>query len=116
MSNPTMWFEVAAQDRAAMKEFYGGLFGWQMTDMEAMPYTTIDPGGEGIPGGIGEAPAGGPGFATFYVQVDDLDAALARAEELGGRRLMDPLDIPTGQIVLFDDPEGHPVGLMTRIA
>lgn len=115
MGNPTMWFEVAAKDREAMKGFYGDLFDWQLTDMDAMPYTTIDTGnGAGIPGGIGSAPEGNSGHVTFYVQVDDVEAALVKAEGLGATRVMGPMDIPTGQIALFADPEGHQVGLMSR--
>jgi predicted enzyme related to lactoylglutathione lyase len=115
MSNPTMWFEVAGKDREAMKAFYSQLFEWKLTDMDAMPYTTIDAGGEGIPGGIGEAPDGHPGHVTFYVQVDDIEGSLARAEQLGGKKLMGPMDIPSGQIAMFTDPEGHEIGLMTRM-
>jgi predicted enzyme related to lactoylglutathione lyase len=115
MSNPTMWFEVAGRDREAMKAFYSQLFEWKLTDMDAMPYTTIDAGSEGIPGGIGEAPNGHPGHVTFYVQVDDIEGSLSKAERLGGKRLMGPMDIPSGQIALFADPEGHEIGLMTRI-
>lgn len=112
MGNPTMWFEVAARDREAMKGFYSGLFDWKLTDMEAMPYTGIETGGEGIRGGIGSAPEGNDGHVTFYVEVDDVEASLAKAESLGGTRVMDPTAIPSGQIALFNDPEGHLVGLM----
>ncbi|HSS05455.1 MAG TPA: VOC family protein [Solirubrobacterales bacterium] len=114
MGNPTMWFEVAGKDREALKGFYSQLFEWKLTDMDAMPYTTIDAGGEGIPCGIGAAPEGNPGHVTFYVRVDDIEAALAKAEELGGKRAMGPMDIPSGQIALFADPEGHVIGLMTQ--
>jgi uncharacterized protein len=115
MGNPTMWFEVAGKDRQALKGFYSQLFEWQITDMEAMPYSAIDTGnGEGIPGGIGEAPNGDGGHVTFYVQVDDIEASLAKAESLGGTKVMGPMDIPSGQIALFTDPEGHAIGLMTR--
>lgn len=51
MGNPTMWFEVAGKDREALKRFCSQLFDWQLTGMDAMPYTTIDAGGEGIPAG-----------------------------------------------------------------
>jgi predicted enzyme related to lactoylglutathione lyase len=112
MGNPTMWFEVAARDREAMKGFYSGLFEWQMNDMEAMPYTGVETGGAGIPGGIGQAPEGNDGHVTFYVEVDDVAAGLAKAESLGGTTVMAPMDIPSGQIGLFADPEGHVVGLM----
>jgi len=114
MGNPTMWFEVAAKDREAMKGFYGELFDWQLSDMDAMPYTTIDTGGEGIPGGIGSAPEGDGGHVTFYVRVEDIEAALAKAEGLGATKIMGPMDIPSGQIALFADPEGRRIGLMTQ--
>jgi uncharacterized protein len=112
MGNPTMWFEVAAADREAMKGFYSGLFDWKLNDMEAMPYTGVDTGGEGIPGGIGQAPEGNGGHVTFYVEVDDVAASLSKAETLGGSTVMPPMEIPAGEIALFADPEGHVVGLM----
>ncbi|HVO53613.1 MAG TPA: VOC family protein [Solirubrobacterales bacterium] len=112
MGNPTMWFEVAATDREAMKGFYSGLFDWKLNDMEAMPYTGVDTGGEGIPGGIGQAPEGNGGHVTFYVEVDDVAASLSKAETLGGSTVMPPMEIPSGEIALFADPEGHVVGLM----
>lgn len=112
MGNPTMWFEVAANDREAMKGFYSGLFDWKLTDLEAMPYTSIDAGEQGIPGGIGQAPEGQGGHVTFYVEVDDVGAGLAKANELGGSTVMEPTPIPSGEIALFADPEGHVVGLM----
>ena len=111
MGNPTMWFEVAAKDREAMKGFYSGLFDWKLTDMEAMPYTGIETGGQGIPGGIGQA-EGHEGRVTFYVEVDDVAAGLAKANSLGGSTVMEPIDIPSGQIGLFADPEGQVIGLM----
>jgi len=114
MGNPTMWFEVAGKDREGLKNFYSELFEWQLTDMDAMPYTMIDAGDEGIPGGIGSAPDGDSGHVTFYVRVDDIEAALAKAERLGGTKVMGPMDIPSGQIALFTDPEGHRIGLMTQ--
>ena len=114
MGNPVMWFEVASRDREGMKGFYGGMFDWRMNEMEAMPYTGVETGGEGIPGGIGQAPEGNEGHVTFYVEVEDVEAGLVKAESLGGTRVMGPMDIPSGQIALFTDPEGHQIGLMTQ--
>jgi predicted enzyme related to lactoylglutathione lyase len=115
MGNPTMWFEVAGKDFEGLKSFYSQLFGWKLTDMPEMPYSTVDASNGGIPGGIGQAPEGNPGHVTFYVQVDDIEQALAKAESLGGKRSMGPMDIPNGQIALFTDPEGHEIGLMTQV-
>jgi predicted enzyme related to lactoylglutathione lyase len=66
----------------------------------------------GIAGGIGKSHDGGEGGATFYVDVDDIDAALSMAERLGGRTVMRPRDVPGGiTIAQLADPEGHVVGL-----
>jgi uncharacterized protein len=113
MGNPVVHFEVLGQDGDKLRSFYGDLFGWQYNLMEGMDYGTLQRGdGEpGIGGGIGEAPQG-PGHTTFYVYVDDVQAALDQAESLGGSKVMGPMDIPgDGSIGLFTDPEGHTVGV-----
>lgn len=112
MGSPTMWFEVAARDQPAMKQFYAGLFDWELVDMEEMPYATVQSNGSGIPGGIGAAAPGQDGHVTFYVEVDDVGSALSKAESMGGSQVMEPTAIPKGEIALFADPEGHVVGLM----
>ena len=115
MANPTVWFEVAGKDRDALKHFYSSLFDWKLADMDEMSYTTVEASDGGIPGGIGAAPEGHGGHVTFYVQVDEIEAALARAEELGGKRVMGPMDLPGGgQIGMFTDPEGHEIGLVRQ--
>ena len=47
------------------------------------------------------------------MRVDDLAAYLDRAEQLGGKRLSEPVDLPDGygRIAMFTDPDGNPVGL-----
>jgi uncharacterized protein len=73
--------------------------------------TTSD--GIGIPGGIGGGMEGYDGHVTFYVEVTDIEAALATAEKLGGKRTMGPDEVPGGPtIAQFTDPEGHLVGLV----
>jgi predicted enzyme related to lactoylglutathione lyase len=70
--------------------------------------------GAGIGGGVGGGPEGYDGHLTFYVEVPDVEAALAKAEGLGGTRIMGPDKVPGMEIVLghFTDPEGHLVGLI----
>jgi uncharacterized protein len=71
--------------------------------------TTSD--GTGIPGGVG----GGAGYEAhviFYVGVPNVEAALQRAESLGGQRRMGPVRAPTGLVVgHFTDPEGNLIGI-----
>lgn len=115
MPSPTMWFEVTGTDYPALRSFYAELFDWQFNDMEEMPYSVVPPIDGGIPGGVAAAPEGQPGHVTFYVQVDDVEAALDKAESLGGKRAMGPVDMGGTKIALFTDPEGHPIGLMTAL-
>jgi len=71
---------------------------------------------DGIGGGIGAAPEGYQGHVTFYVQVDDVEAALAKAESQGGQRMMGPDEVPGVGITigLLSDPEGHVIGVMSE--
>lgn len=69
--------------------------------------------GVGIGGGIGPAPEGYGGHVTFYMEVPDVEAALAKAESLGGTRTMGPETIMEGvELGHFTDPEGHLVGVV----
>jgi len=110
MGNPVVWFEVIGNDGGKLREFYGGLFGWTFKDVPEMDYGMTESEQTGIPGGVGKAPAG-PGWATFYVDVPDLEASLAKATEQGAKVLMPPTPLPDGKIAVFADPEGHPIGL-----
>ena len=115
-SSPVIHFEVLGQDPGALRKFYADAFGWQLgpADDGPMQYSMVhlkDRGG--IDGGIGKAPQG-PGHVTFYVGVEDPQAALDTVERLGGRTVQPPVQIPGGvTFALFADPEGHVVGLLT---
>ena len=112
MANPVVWFEVVGRDGAALQRFYGGLFGWQPQDVGG-GYGTVQAEPKGIAGGIGTAQDGSSGHVTFYVEVDDPGAYLRRAEELGGRTLLPPTELPEFGLTfaLLADPEGHVIGL-----
>jgi len=69
-------------------------------------------------GAVGGAPEGYGGHATFYVGVQDVEAALAKAEELGGSRMMGPMEVETGGVEIgqFTDLNGHVVGVVRPLA
>jgi uncharacterized protein len=119
MGQPVVHFEVMGKDAAALRSFYSDLFGWQIDSENPMNYGLVQREGNvssdgiGIGGGIGEAPEGYSGHVTFYIEVPDVEAALAKAESLGGSRMMGPDKVMEQiEIGLFNDPEGHLVGVV----
>jgi uncharacterized protein len=111
MGNPVVHFEVRARDADAARDFYGKLFDWSFPEAPEPGYTYVETGVEGaIPGGIGRAPSGA-GHVTFFVDVDDVAAALGRAEQLGGQIVLPATSVPGTTFGLLADPEGHVVGV-----
>jgi uncharacterized protein len=84
MGNPVIHFEVTGTDGEALAGFYEQLFGWKTQGVPDMGYWLVEKEGDGIAGGIGTSQEG-PGQVTFYVQVDDPQAALDKAESPAAR-------------------------------
>lgn len=124
MGQPVMHFEVIGKDGAKLRSYYGELFGWQFQDVGGpMDYavtdreTNLSPEGIGIGGGIGGGSEAN-GHVTFYVGVEDAEAALAKAQSLGGTRAEGhPVEVPGANILIghLRDPEGHLVGVVQPI-
>lgn len=113
MGNPVVHFEVTGKDGDALAEFYGALFDWKLQKIEGMGYNLVEKEDGGIGGGVGATQDGSAGLATFYVQVDDPQAALDQAVSLGGSVVVPVMSIPNMvTLALFADPEGHVVGLV----
>ena len=111
MGNPVVHFEIQAKDTKRQTAFYQGLFGWKISTNNPMNYGIINTGVEGsIDGGIakGDAP-----MVTFYVEVDDPQAALDKVAGMGGKVVQPVTDIPgMVTLALFADPEGNVIGLV----
>jgi len=117
MGRPVIHFEVMGKNGDTLRRFYAQLFDWTIDADNPLAYgivqreTNVE--GVGIGGGIGGIPEGMAGHLTFYVEVPDVEAALAQAEKLGGTRLMGPSEVQPGiELGQFTDPEGHMVGLL----
>jgi predicted enzyme related to lactoylglutathione lyase len=118
MGQPVVHFEIMGRDSQRLQSFYAETFGWEFDTSNAMGYAVVDRDantgdGNRIGGGIGQAPDGYDGHATFYVAVPDVEAALAQVERRGGARMFGPEEVMDGLVVgLFTDPEGHVVGVV----
>lgn len=112
MTGSVGWFEIVGKDGKKLQDFYGSLFDWKIDANNPMNYGMVDNEGKGIPGGVGPSQSGQP-WCGFYVSVDDLQATLSKAESMGAKTIMPPMDIPDGPtIAMFADPEGNQIGLM----
>jgi len=113
MGRPVVHFEIGCRDTAKTGDFYSKLFGWQIT--AAGPASNIDTGSpHGIPGHITALGHEPQHYTMFYVDVEDVQAALDKAIDLGGKTLVPPIKIPTGAFAWFADPDGNMIGLMKQ--
>ncbi len=112
-------FEIHAADPGALARFYCDLFGWAANTWGDTPYRLLDTGaGPGINGAItqrrGPAPeVGAPVMgAALIVGVEDLDATVVRAGELGAAIAVTRHPVPgVGWSAYFRDPDNNVVGL-----
>jgi predicted enzyme related to lactoylglutathione lyase len=124
--HPVIHFEIISKDPESLSTFFREAFDWSIDSamypgggagvpkyIVARPTGEEIPSGYGINGGFGEATDGYAGHVTFYVCVDDVEAALQKVEKLGGKRMMGPHKVPNGpEIGLFTDPQGNVIGLV----
>lgn len=115
--NPITHIELSATDPKSAGQFYGGLFDWKITEVPEMNYTMFE-NEEGHGGGF--VTVGEQGYSAGdivpYVTVEDIEATLARVEELGGSTDVGKTEIPgMGWYAIFSDPTGNRVGLYTGL-
>ena len=110
--NPVVHWEIIGTDAPNLQRFYADLFAWNVDANNEFQYGMVEAGDGGIGGGVGGDMGGGK-RVSVYVQVDDPQAYLDKAEQLGGKTLMPPTTIMEGTtIAMFSDPEGNVTGLL----
>lgn len=111
--NSVEWFEVATDRPEEAKRFYGELFGW--TYGSGGQYSEVTtPGSSGLAGGIFDTAGGFPGYAIFYVTVEDVPATLAKAESLGAKTLLPPTTTQDGLVFAqLRDATGNHFGIFS---
>jgi uncharacterized protein len=105
-------------DPESAQRFYSELFGWRVdklpeaasadTDVAGQEYWGIF-NGERLNGGmmpLSQAGPGAPPAWLVYFTTADLDASVARVDELGGQVLVPPMQIQSGRIAVAQDPQG----------
>jgi len=117
------WDEHHSKNFAASTPFYQKVFGWhldRMSDTDEFRYFQGQIDGETVAGLMDSSsflPAEVPSHWAVYFSVDDVDAAAAKAVELGGTVLRDPEDTPFGRMADLTDATGAPFKLhSTKLA
>jgi predicted enzyme related to lactoylglutathione lyase len=115
MANPFVHVELSTTDVAQAKKFYGKLFNWKMEDIPmggGASYTLIKVG-DGTGGGLmKQMVPGAPSAWLSYVQVDDIEAATAKAKKLGATVVKEVTEVmDAGWLALIVDPTGAALGL-----
>jgi predicted enzyme related to lactoylglutathione lyase len=111
VAHAVVHFEISGPDTGQLAEFYSRLFGWQMQPVPGAGYTLVDTSaGSGINGGIGES---ADGAVTFYIETDDMQAALDKVNLLGGKTET-PITELAGMVTFarFSDPDELLIGLV----
>lgn len=111
-------FEVHADDPGRAIAFYEKLFGWQFQKFGPIDYWMITTGKDpepGIDGGLAVREGGSGDRINSYVGVvgvDDIDAAIAKAKDLGAPEALPKSEIPgVGWSAYFKDTEGNIFGI-----
>ncbi len=119
MSAKFIWNELVTSDQKASGDFFSKLFGWERREIDTADqgiYTLFQEGGKDVAGMMNPATnysRSRPAFWAGYIEVDDVDAYVAKVEELGGKIIAPPEDIPNiGRVCMICDPSGAPVCLM----
>ncbi len=113
-----VWWDLMTKDVAGSQSFYKSLLGWGTKDVDVAPpmnkYTMFNWSGEEFGGVVPQQDPNAPPMWLPYVWVQDVDKVTARARELGGKVLMDPMDIPNvGRFSVVADPTGGVVSPMS---
>lgn len=123
--NPVVHFEMPAEDKKRMSDFYTSVFGWQTEVLgpEMGDYTlvtTTENGENGMPknpgainGGFYKKSKDTPEHPSVVIEVSDIRASVKKVTETGGKVLGEPQKMPgVGEFVYFKDTEGNTVGML----
>ncbi len=122
MANRPTHFEIHAADPQRAMKFYTDLFGWKFEKWGEQDYWMINTGPDsapGINGGLLPRPSANPEATSqapliSYVctmDVEDLDAKIAKANELGAFEAVPKMDMGPGAVAYFKDCEGNLFGM-----
>lgn len=123
--NPVVHFEMPAEDRKRMADFYNTVFGWQtqmlgeeMGNYVLVTTSEVDQSGRpkntgNINGGFYQKDKDSAPHPSLVIAVDNIKESMTDIEKAGGKVLGEPVEIPGyGLYISFIDTENNRVSLM----
>jgi predicted enzyme related to lactoylglutathione lyase len=123
--NPVVHFEMPAEDRKRMANFYTNVFGWktellgaEMGDYVVVTTSDVDPNGRPkdagmINGGFYPKREDAAPHPSVVIAVDEIKESMKDIVKAGGKVLGEPVEIPgIGLYVSFIDTENNRVSLL----
>ncbi|MES2292432.1 MAG: VOC family protein [Pseudomonadota bacterium] len=115
MPSQFFWHELMTTDVKAAEKFYGDVVGWKAADSGApgQQYTLFNVGDRGVAGMLAITPdmakhGARPGWLG-YIAADDVDQAVARLKQEGGKVYIEPQEVPgIIRFAMVADPQGAP--------
>ncbi len=113
------WIELGTSDTSGAKKFYQSLFGWTAMDIPMGPdftYTILQLEGQDV-GALyklmpDQVSQGVPPNWLSYVEVQSADDTARNIKELGGKLIVEPMDVPqAGRFAVIEDPQGAKFGI-----
>jgi predicted enzyme related to lactoylglutathione lyase len=110
-----IWRDLMTTDVAAVRRFYGELFGWRFEDSRRgdRPYVLARVGSDPVAGivDVSALPGAAPQWISFMA-VDDVDKTIARVRSEGGQVLLEPREVGSlARAAVVADAQGAPLGL-----
>lgn len=110
------WVETDSRDRSTSRRFYEELLGWVASDDG--DYTVFANDGEQVAGLMDMppgVPAEVPSYWLVYFAVDDVDAAVERARQLGGSPATEAMTAGGMRFAVLEDPAGAAFAVLQRL-
>lgn len=108
------WHELLTDDLDAARAFYSAVLGveWERFETAPEPYWLLKAGGRPVAGALSPNPPI-PSTWLAFLNVEDADAAVAKAEDLGAKQAIPTFDVPdVGRIGVLADPQGAMFAVM----
>ena len=113
MSNPVVRWQILSPNPEKTAGFYSKLFSWSTSRANGMGYRELSTASENsVDGGVWPAPQAERPFVQLFIEVQDVEESIGRAEKLGATVLIPKSVLPDGDVMaVLQDPTGLTFGM-----